>query len=98
MAILEWFVIAGVCLFISATLVNATNGKQQQQRLEQSFYRLLETENSCISLIQLAVAAKVDAESARRFLEAQVEAFKAEIEVDADGDTFYRFPKLRRSR
>jgi recombinational DNA repair protein RecR len=98
MAILEWIFLGGVCLLISSTLTNSMKNGQQQQRLEQAFYRLLETENGCISLIQLAVTAKVDADATRRYLEAQVKEFKAELEVDADGDSFYRFPKLRRSQ
>jgi hypothetical protein len=38
----------------------------------------------------------VDVQQARQYLERQVQMFAAVPEVDADGDTFYRFPKLRR--
>ncbi|MGA7934627.1 MAG: hypothetical protein WCA35_13855 [Kovacikia sp.] len=97
MPILEWIFVAGVFLLVGSTLANSIKSSQQQQRLEQAFYHLLETENGSISLIQLAIAAKVEASFAKEYLDAQVKAFKAELEVDADGDSFYRFPKLRRS-
>ncbi len=97
MAILEWIFIAGVCLLASSALIRSISTNQQKQRLERAFYYLLEAENGCLSLIQLAVEAKVDAETTKQFLDTQVKYFGAEIEVDADGDTFYRFPKLRRT-
>ena len=65
-----------------------------RQKLEDAFYQLLENQNSCISLIQLTAESRVDVEQARQYLERQVRLFAAVPEVDADGDTFYRFPKL----
>lgn len=73
-------------------LENAFN----RQQLEDAFYQLLEEQNSCISLIELTARARVDVQQARQYLERQVQMFTAVPEVDADGDTFYRFPKLRR--
>ncbi|MBW4649125.1 MAG: hypothetical protein KME06_10510 [Kastovskya adunca ATA6-11-RM4] len=67
-----------------------------RQQLEEAFYRLLKEENSCISLIQLAAASRIDVQQARQYLEQQVKMLGAVPEVDADGDTFYRFPKLHR--
>ncbi|UBF27524.1 hypothetical protein K9N68_06165 [Kovacikia minuta CCNUW1] len=98
MPILEWIVAAGAFLLVASTLANSIKSSQQQQRLEQAFYQLLEAENGYISLIQLAVAAKVNADLAKQYLDAQAKVFKAELEVDTDGDLFYRFPKLRRSQ
>ncbi|MGB7442947.1 MAG: hypothetical protein WA919_17930 [Coleofasciculaceae cyanobacterium] len=69
----------------------------QQQQLDDAFYQLLESEDSCISLIQLSAAARVDPQLARQYLERQMKLFNAIPEVDADGDTFYRFPKLHRT-
>lgn len=97
MVILEWVLWIGLGGLVSYWCINTAQTNQQRSRLEQAFYRLLESENGCISLIQLAVAAKVDAVTARQYLDAQATAFAAIPEVDADGDTFYRFPKLRRS-
>lgn len=66
----------------------------KRQQLEDAFYKLLEEQNSCLSLIQLTAMARVDVQQARQYLERQVQMFAAVPEVDADGDTFYRFPKL----
>jgi hypothetical protein len=67
-----------------------------RQQLDDAFYQLLEDRGSCISLIQLAAASRVDVEQANKYLERQVKMFGAVPEVDADGDTFYRFPKLQK--
>jgi hypothetical protein len=68
----------------------------QRQQLDDAFYQLLEEQKSCISLIQLTATARVDVQQARQYLDLQVQMFGAVPEVDADGDTFYRFPKLHR--
>ncbi len=65
-----------------------------RQQLDDAFYKLLEEQKGYISLIQLTAAARVDVQQAREYLEQQVKIFSAIPEVDADGDTFYRFPKL----
>jgi len=70
--------------------------ENQQQQLDDAFYQLLESEDSCIALIQLSALARIDAQLAQQYLERQVKLFNAIPEVDADGDTFYRFPKLHR--
>jgi hypothetical protein len=67
-----------------------------RQQLDDAFYKILEQQNSCISLIQLTATSRVDAQQAKQYLEQQVQVFSAIPEVDADGDTFYRFPKLHR--
>lgn len=84
-------------------LRGVTQNRQQQlessfnrQQLDDAFYQLLEEQNSCISLIQLTARARVDAQQTRKYLERQVQMFGAVPEVDADGDTFYRFPKLHK--
>jgi hypothetical protein len=68
----------------------------KRQQLDDAFYQLLEEQNSCISLIQLTATARVDVQQTRQYLERQVQMFAAVPEVDADGDTFYRFPKLKK--
>jgi hypothetical protein len=73
-------------------LENAFN----RQQLDDAFYQLLEEQGSCISLIQLTAASRVDVEHTRTYLERQVKMLGAIPEVDADGDTFYRFPKLHK--
>lgn len=71
-------------------------GPLNRQQLDDAFYQLLEEQNSCISLIQLTARARVDVQQVRQYLDRQVQMFGAVPEVDIDGDTFYRFPKLHR--
>lgn len=96
MAVVEFaFVISlGVLLVLGA--INSVKSNQRQQQLEMAFYQLIENQNGQISLIQLAASARVDADIARQYLERQAKVFGATLEVDADGDSFYRFPKIRR--
>jgi hypothetical protein len=96
MIVLEWLLPLGLGLLLVLRLVQSIRNDRAQVQLEAAFYRLLELDN-CISLIQLATAARVDAETASEYLTAQVKVFAASLEVDADGDKFYRFPKLLRS-
>jgi hypothetical protein len=90
-------ILAGVLL-----RVGPLNRQQQlenaftRQQLDDAFYQLLEEQGSCISLIQITAESRVDVDQARKYLERQVQMFGAVPEVDADGDTFYRFPKLQR--
>ena len=95
MAILEFVVIIGLGTLLGLLVLNSVSGRQQQRQLDEAFYLLLESQNSQISLIQLAAAARVEAQVAQQYLERQVQLFSAILEVDEEGDTFYRFPKLR---
>ena len=89
-------ILAGVFL-----RVGPLNRQQQletafnRQQLDDAFYQLLEEQSSCISLIQLTAASRVDVEHALKYLDRQVKMFVALPAVDADGDTFYRFPKIQ---
>ncbi|MDE5075844.1 MAG: hypothetical protein O4749_07230 [Trichodesmium sp. St5_bin2_1] len=94
MAIIEFVILTGLGIVLGAFIVNMLNNRQQQRVLDDAFYRLLQLQNGKVSLIQLAAAAKVDAQIAQRYLESQVQIFSAILEVDEQGDTFYRFPKL----
>jgi hypothetical protein len=96
MVVIEWGLLLVLGVLVSWSVYRTINLRQTQQRLDEAFYRVLETQNSCISLIQLAATARVDADAARQYLEAQVQAFGALPETDTDGNTFYRFPSLRR--
>lgn len=96
MAIFEWIFLSGFGVLVGVSITNVIQNRQQQTRLEQAFYQLLDVENSCVSLIQLAATARVDAALAKRYLDTQVKFFGAVPEVDEDGDEFYRFPKVRR--
>ncbi len=76
-------------------IVNNLNESKQKRQLDEAFYQLLENQNSQMSLIQLAASARVEAEVAQEYLNRQVKVFSAILEVDDEGDTFYRFPRLR---
>jgi hypothetical protein len=95
-------VITLVALAVVLVRVGPLNRQQKiedafnRQQLDDAFYQLLEDQGSCISLIQLTAASRVDVEQVRKYLERQVKMFGAVPEVDADGDTFYRFPKLQK--
>lgn len=97
-------VLLAIALILLAVVLLRGRPKNQQQleeafnrqQLDDAFYQLLAEQDSCISLIQLTAAARVDVQQARKYLERQVQMFGAVPEVDADGDTFYRFPKLHR--
>jgi len=80
---------------LSLALIRVVNHSQQERRLREAFYYLLESQEGCISLIQLAATARADAEPAKTYLENQAAVFSALPEVDADGNTFYRFPKVQ---
>lgn len=97
MVLIELVFAIALGVFVVLLLVNSMQRNQQQQRLHNAFYQQLEAGNGYISLIQLVAAAKVDAAIARQFLEQQAQLLTATPEVDADGDIFYRFPKLRPS-
>ncbi|MGK7920924.1 MAG: hypothetical protein AB4080_13050 [Trichodesmium sp.] len=94
MAIIEFVILTGLGIVLGVFLVNMSNDRQQQRILDDAFYRLLKFQNGKISLIQLAAAAKVDAQIAQKYLESQAQIFSAILEIDEQGDTFYKFPKL----
>lgn len=102
MPIIDVLLAIALILLVGVLLRGRPQNQQQleeafnRQQLDDAFYQLLEEQNSSISLIQLTAAARVDVQQARKYLERQVQMFGAVPEVDADGDTFYRFPKLHR--
>ncbi|WP_373536445.1 hypothetical protein [Microcoleus sp.] len=95
MAILEFLLVIGLGGFAGLLIVKNLNESKQKRQLDEAFYQLLESQNSQMSLIQLAASARVEAEVAQHYLNRQVKIFSAILEVDDEGDTFYRFPRLR---
>ncbi|MCL2933345.1 MAG: hypothetical protein MGG11_14165, partial [Trichodesmium sp. MAG_R03] len=65
MAIIEFIILTGLGIVLGAFIVNMSNDRQQQRILDDAFYRLLQLQNGKVSLIQLAAAAKVDAQIAQ---------------------------------
>lgn len=97
MAILEIAFVISLSSLVGLYVLNTIQNGQRQRQLQNAFYQLLEEQNGEISLIGLAAAARMDALVARKFLEQQVQIFGAFPQVDAEGNTFYCFPKLRSS-
>ncbi len=95
MAILEFLLVIGMSGLVGLFITNNLNENKQKRRLDEAFYQLLENQNSQISLIQLAASARVEAQVAQQYLDQQVKIFSAILDVDDEGDTFYRFPRLR---
>jgi hypothetical protein len=95
MAILQFLFLVSLGGFVGLLIVNNVNEGKQKRRLDEAFYQLLENQSSQISLIQLAASARVEAQVAQQYLDRQVKIFSAILEVDDEGDTFYRFPRLR---
>ncbi|MCU0546277.1 MAG: hypothetical protein MUE44_29600 [Oscillatoriaceae cyanobacterium Prado104] len=95
MAILQFLLIISLGGFIGLAIAKNQQESNYKRQLDEAFYRLLETQNSQVSLIQLAASARVEAQVAQQYLDRQVKIFSAVPEVDEEGDTFYRFPKLR---
>ena len=94
MAIFELVLVITLGIVAGFFFYSAAQHRQQQMQMDKAFYELLKAQESCISLIQLAASAKVEAQIARQYLECQTQIFGAVPEVDTEGDIFYRFPKL----
>ena len=84
-----------ILLGLGAGTAGFIRNANRRKRLEAAFYQLLRQQDSCISLIQLIAVAQVDSQAAKIFLDEQVRLLNGIPEVDDDGDTAYRFPKLR---
>lgn len=94
MAVLEYFLVMSLMGITGFVIFKAAESKSKQQRLTNAFYRLLEDKNSCVSLIQLSATARVEPQLAKQYLDEQVKIFAAFPEVDNDGNTYYRFPRM----
>jgi hypothetical protein len=77
---------------VAAGFISKSN---RRKRLESAFYQLLRQQDSCISLIQLVTISQVSSQDGKIFLEEQLRLLDGIPEVNDEGDTFYRFPKLR---
>ncbi len=84
-----------ILLGLGAGTAGFVANSHRRKRLETSFYQLLRQQDSCISLIQLMAISQVSSQTAKIFLDEQIRLLNGIPEVDEDGDTFYRFPKLR---
>ncbi len=65
--------------------------KQQRDRLQSIFYRLLKQGNGHITILQLAMEAQLTGSEARQYLDEQAREFNANFEVNDEGEIFYQF-------
>ncbi|AFY94324.1 hypothetical protein [Chamaesiphon minutus] len=91
MGLIELLILLGLGVGTSKFISNSNRRK----RLEAAFYQLLRKQDSYISLIQLVTISQVSSQEAKIFLDEQVRLLDGIPEVDDDGDTFYRFPRLK---
>jgi hypothetical protein len=91
MGLIELPILLGLGIGIAVFIAKSNRRK----RLESAFYQLLRQQDSCISLIQLMAISQVSSQDTKIFLDQQMRLLNGIPEVDEDGDTFYRFPKLR---
>ncbi len=94
MIILDFILIITLAIMLTFWAGKNLEQNQIEKRLKTSFYQLLQSQNSCISLIQLSVKSQVEAEIAKQYLDRQVKLFEAIPQIDPDGNMFYQFPKL----
>ena len=91
MGLLQLLILLGLGVGAAGFIQNL----DRRKRLDVAFYQLLRQQDSCISLIQLVAISQVNSQAVKIFLDEQVRLLDGIPEVDEDGDTFYRFPKLR---
>ena len=91
MGLIELLILLG----LGAGTVGYINKSNRRKRLESAFYQLLRQQDSRISLIQLMAISQVSSQSAKIFLDEQMRLLDGIPEVDDEGDTYYRFPKLQ---
>ena len=66
--------------------------RQQQATLNTVFYRLLQNYQGRVTLLDLAMAAQVEAAVAQQFLTVRAQEFAAQFEVTEAGEILYLFP------
>ncbi|WP_026732074.1 hypothetical protein [Fischerella sp. PCC 9605] len=70
--------------------------RQQHQkllsdRLQSTFYRLLEENNGKISVLSFAKQAEINGDEAKRYLDAKAKEFNATFDINPQGGIYYYF-------
>lgn len=68
--------------------------QQQQTSLDDVFYQLIQTYQGQITVLDLALNARISATAAKQFLDTKAREFTARFEVTDQGDMIYVFPTL----
>ncbi|MCD8485519.1 hypothetical protein [Geitlerinema calcuttense] len=63
----------------------------ERDRLQSTFYHLLEANNGRLTVLRLAMAANLPAATARQYLDENAKCFNAEFEPLDNGDIAYQF-------
>lgn len=65
--------------------------EEKRDRLQDTFYQLVEANDGKITLLRFAKAADLSGAEAKQYLEAKVKEFNADYDVSEEGDISYRF-------
>lgn len=68
-----------------------TQKKEKRDRIQSSFYRVLEETNGNITTLRLAMDANISGEEAEAFLNEKAQEFNANFLVTEDGGIVYQF-------
>jgi cobalamin biosynthesis protein CbiG len=68
-----------------------TRKKEKRDRIQSSFYRVLEETNGNITTLRLAMAAEISGKEAEKFLNEKAQEFNANFQVTEDGGIVYQF-------
>ena len=82
---------AGLIPLVAALKQNATNQKQERDRLQAILYRLIQEGSGEITLTRFAMETQLSAEESQQYLNQQAEAFNATCEVKEQGSILYHF-------
>jgi large subunit ribosomal protein L7/L12 len=88
---LMFFGLPSLAIGSKLVLKSQDEAKQEQNRLQTTFYRLLKANGGKINVLQLAVETKISGTDAKAFLDDQAKEFNARFEVSEDGKVFYDF-------
>jgi len=65
--------------------------QEKRDRIQSSFYRVLEETNGHITTLRLAMAAEISGVEAEKFLNEKAKEFHANFEVTEEGNIIYQF-------
>lgn len=66
--------------------------KQERDRLQATFYQLIEANSGRITVLKFAKETQLSGEAAKAYLDDKAQEFNANFEVSEQGDMAYRFP------
>ena len=77
--------------WIAWSLSRENQGKEGD-RLRSTFFQVAKENDGCVSVMQFSMAANLDGDEAKEFLDERAKEFSANFDVDEHGGIFYRFP------